>query len=71
MQLSSDGRGVENWIAGMPFPAIDPNDPDVAQKIMYDFASRWWETDDVDLRNFDADTGPIGANGRGMSIEKH
>jgi len=71
VQLSSDGRGVENWIAGMPFPAIDPNDPDVAQKIMYDFASRWWETDDVDLRNFDADTGPIGANGRGMSIEKH
>jgi Protein of unknown function (DUF1329) len=71
VRLSDDKRSVENWIAGMPFPNIDPNDPDVAKKIMYNFASRWWETDDVDLRTFDADTGAIGTDGRGMTIEKH
>ena len=54
VRLSADGRKVENWVAGQPFPTVDDNDPEVANKIMFNFASRWWETDDVDARSFDA-----------------
>jgi hypothetical protein len=69
--LSEDKRRVDNWVAGQPFANLDPNDPDVAIKIMYNFASRWWETDDVDVRNLDADTGPIGHDDEGLIVEKH
>jgi len=71
VKLSDDKKKVENWVAGQPFPKIDANDPDVARKIMYNYEARWFETDDVDLRNFDADTGGIGKNGEQMSVEKH
>ncbi len=71
VKLSEDKRRVENWVAGQPFPNIDPNDPDVARKIMYNYEARWGESDDLDLRNFDADTGSIGSGDEGMSVEKH
>ena len=71
VRLSADGRKIDNWVAGQPFPTLDENDPDVAKKIMFNFASRWWETDDVDARTFDADTGPIGRSGEGLIVEKH
>jgi hypothetical protein len=71
VKLSDDKKKVDNWVAGQPFPTIDVNDPDVARKIMYNYEARWWETDDLDLRNFDADTGSIGREGRGMTVEKH
>jgi len=71
VKLADDGLSVENWVAGQPFPKIDTNDPDVAKKIMYNYEARWGETDDVDLRNFDADTGSIGRESEGMSVEKH
>ena len=48
---------------------VDATDPEVARKIMYNYEARWFETDDVDLRNFDADTGGIGKNGEAMSVE--
>jgi hypothetical protein len=71
VKLSEDKKHVENWVAGQPFPKIDLNDPDVARKIMYDYEARWWESDDLDLRNFDADTGGIGREKDQMSVEKH
>jgi hypothetical protein len=71
VKLSEDGLSVENWVAGQPFPNLDPNDPDLPKKIMYNYEARWGETDDVDLSNFDADTGSIGREGQGMSVEKH
>jgi hypothetical protein len=71
VKLADDGLSVENWVAGQPFPNIDTGDPDVAKKIMYNYEARWGETDDVDLRNFDADTGAIGRETEGMSVEKH
>lgn len=71
VKLSEDGLSVENWVAGQPFPKIDDNDPDIAKKIMYNYEARWGETDDLDSRNFDADTGSIGREGDGMSVEKH
>jgi hypothetical protein len=71
VKLSDDKKKVENWVAGKPFPNIDTSDPDVARKIMYNYEARWWETDDLDLRNFDADTGAIGKDGEAMTVEKH
>jgi hypothetical protein len=71
VKLRADGLATENWVAGQPFPNIDTNDPDVAKKIMYNYEARWGETDDLDITNFDADTGAIGKEGSGMSVEKH
>jgi hypothetical protein len=71
VKLSEDKLSTQNWVAGQPFPKIDTNDPDVAVKIMFNYEARWGETDDVDLRNFDADTGAIGREAEGMTIEKH
>ena len=71
VKLSEDGLRVENFVAGHPFPNIDPSDPDVAKKIMYNFNQHWSDTDDLDLTNFDADTGSIGRDGEGLSVEKH
>lgn len=70
VKLSPDGRRVLNWTAGRPFPAIDPNDPQVATKIMWNYDLGFAVTDDLDQKNFDADTGPFGKN-RGQTVERH
>ena len=57
VKLAADGLSVEDWVAGQPFPNLDANDPDLPKKIMYNYDARWGETDDVDVSNFDADTG--------------
>ena len=69
VKLGADGRSIEGHTAGMPFPKIDPNDPQIAVKIMWNYEYRPYGTDDVDLRNFDADTGPLGDGP--MGIERH
>ena len=68
--LSPDGMRVQNYVAGLPFPRIDPKDPQAALKIMWNYNYGFVTTDDVDLRNFDADTGSIADHGT-MSIERH
>ena len=70
VRLSKDGLRVENYIAGQPFPNLDPKDPQIAQKIMLNYDYNFFVTDDVDLRNFDADTGTIADHGA-MTIERH
>ncbi len=35
VKISPDGRDVFNYVAGAPFPKIDPNDPLVGAKIMW------------------------------------
>ena len=35
VKLSADGREIFNYVAGLPFPNIDPNDPMAASKIMW------------------------------------
>jgi hypothetical protein len=69
-KLAPDGRSLIGHIAGMPFPNIDPNDPQIAQKIMWNYDYKPYLTDDVDLRNFDADTGPV-TDGNPMNVERH
>jgi len=68
-KLAADGRSLVGHVAGLPFPSLDPNDPQVALKIMWNYEYKPYVTDDEDLRNFDADTGPV-ADGP-MSIERH
>ena len=35
VKLSADGHEIFNYVAGLPFPSIDPNDPMVGFKIMW------------------------------------
>ena len=34
VRLTDDHRSLVGYVAGQPFPLLDPNDPDVATKIM-------------------------------------
>jgi hypothetical protein len=71
VRLSADGLTVENYVAGQPFPDLDPNDPQYAIKIMWNYEYGFVNgMDDTDLRNFDADTGSIAQNGP-MTLERH
>jgi hypothetical protein len=54
--LSADHRSVVGYVAGQPFPLIDPNDPNVGVKVIWNNVFRPITTDDYDLRYFDCDT---------------
>ena len=69
-RLSPDGRSLVGYVAGLPFPFIDPNDPQVARKIMWNYDHRPFLTDDLDARNFDADTGQLD-DAEPMAVERH
>ncbi|MDX2170095.1 MAG: DUF1329 domain-containing protein, partial [Deltaproteobacteria bacterium] len=69
VKLAADGRSIEGHVAGLPFPKIDPNDKDVALKIMFNYEHKPFVTDDQDLRNFDADTGTVSENP--LEVERH
>jgi len=65
---------LENWVAGRPFPVVDPKDPLAAPKIMYNFQNTHYFTDDLNLHLSDADTGSlyVDANGnRRYEVERH
>src|SRR5581483_3750121 len=68
--LSADGLTLRNYVAGLPFPHVDPQDPLAALKIMWNYNYGFVTTDDVDLRNFDADTGTIEDHGP-LAVERH
>jgi len=70
VSLSSDKRAVYDYIAGLPFPQIDPADPDAAMKIMWNHEYRPFATDDLRARNLTLETGTRGVGGAGMSIER-
>ncbi len=70
VKLTPDGLDVKNYVAGLPFPNLDPKDPQIALKIMWNYSYNFLTTDDVDLRNFDADTGSIPQDGP-MTVERH
>jgi hypothetical protein len=68
--LSEDGTRLINHVAGKPFPAIDPSDPWLGTKLMFNFGAAI-AVDDSDTRNFDCDTGQVGEGGDPVRIEKH
>jgi len=47
VQISPDGREIFNYVAGAPFPNIDPNDPLAGFKIMWNQEQRPAYTDNV------------------------
>ncbi len=47
VQLAEDKLGLRNYVAGMPFPTIDANDPDAAWKIMWNHEHKPAYSDDV------------------------
>ena len=47
----NDKDELQNYVAGQPFPLLDPNDPHIAAKVMWNFSFRPQYTDDVDIRD--------------------
>ncbi|HXC51807.1 MAG TPA: DUF1329 domain-containing protein [Candidatus Limnocylindrales bacterium] len=68
-KLSPDKNQVLNYVAGLPFPLSDERDPDAAIKLIFNYENRI-VVDDLDVRNFECDTGSIDDK-RGISIERH
>lgn len=55
VRLNDQGE-LENYVAGQPFPLLDPNDPQVATKAMWNFSFRPQYTDDVDIRDVEVES---------------
>jgi len=55
-RLSNDHRSLLGYVAGQPFPLIDPNDPDAGIKIAWNNQYRPLLGDDYDLRYYDCET---------------
>ena len=53
VRLSADHRSLVGYVAGQPFPLLDPNDPYVATKIIWNVVYKPFYSDDYDLRFFD------------------
>src|SRR5207247_1005302 len=70
VRLGADGVSLRDYVAGLPFPFLDAKDPQVAVKIMWNYDHNFFATDDLDARNFDADTGAIADHGP-MTVERH
>ena len=74
-QVTLDENGVvSDWVAGRPFPNIDPNDPFAAQKIMWNFQNTHYFTESMDLHLTDADTGSLYVDAKGLRhyvVERH
>jgi hypothetical protein len=70
VKLRSDGLMIENYVAGLPFPKIDTNDPQAALKIMWNFYNNWMGPDDIVEAGVDTFVGPVQAN-KQMTVERH
>jgi uncharacterized protein DUF1329 len=49
VQLMPDGS-LRGYVAGQPFPLVDPNDPQMATKVMWNYSFRPLYSDDIDMR---------------------
>ncbi len=69
-----DKNDLKNWVAGRPFPKVDPNDPKAAVKIMWNFSRTSYFNDDLGVHLPDADTGGFFKNAEGKQVyqvERH
>src|SRR5260370_25671676 len=55
VRLNDKGE-LDNYVAGQPFPLLDPNDPQLATKAMWNFSFRPQYTDDVDIRDVEIES---------------
>jgi len=69
VRLSDDKLRLLNYVAGLPFPLADASSEDAAVKLMFNYENRI-ALDDLDVRNFECDTGSL-APDRPMLVEKH
>jgi len=70
VSLGADHRTITGYVAGLPFPNIDPNDPDAALKVVWNMQFRPVLSDDYDLRFVDCDFGYTkGSGASGESLE--
>jgi len=51
VRLTPDHQSLMGYVAGMPFPFIDPNDPHAGTKLMWNYTFRPTSTDDYDVRD--------------------
>jgi len=49
VRLNEKGE-LQNYVAGLPFPLLDPNDPQVATRAVWNYSYRPMATDDLDIR---------------------
>lgn len=63
VDLGRDGDTLLHYVAGMPFPILDPADPEVATKIVWNHLMSWRATDDLAIHSIEAEAGPIAADG--------
>lgn len=70
VELAPDATSLKNHVAGLPFPKVDPGDKRAGAKHMFNFNAAI-AVDDLDLRNFDCDTGALGKNGDPVHVERH
>jgi hypothetical protein len=67
-QVSLDSQGnLKNYLAGLPFPNLDPNDPQIARKVMWNFQFGPEYSDDLDSQDDAiAAFGPLGMESYGF-----
>jgi hypothetical protein len=71
VKLAENGLSLSGHVAGSPFPKIDPADPKIALKVMWDYEYRPYPgTDDFVEYDFPAETGAVG-NGQPMQVERY
>ena len=69
VKLTQNGLKIENYVAGMPFPNVDTNDPQAAVKIMWNYEYRPFFIDDFREGDFGSYTGPLTYD-KPMTIER-
>ncbi|MFT4571054.1 MAG: hypothetical protein ACI8TX_002074 [Hyphomicrobiaceae bacterium] len=70
VQIADDCTHITNHVAGLPFPSVDDTHKCAAAMHMFNFNASI-AVDDLDLRNFDCDTGSVGKNGEPVRVERH
>lgn len=68
VKLTEDGKGMVNHVAGLPFPNVSEDDPDIAIKLMFNFEQRT-VVDDVNGIDFGCQTGSLDDT-RGFELER-
>jgi hypothetical protein len=59
---------LRDYVAGLPFIPLDPNDPQIATKIIWNYYFGPWIVDDAVAQSFQWETGHI-SGGSGMRVE--
>lgn len=68
VRLSDDKTHMVNYVAGIPFPFVQTDDPDAGIKMILNWDNRI-VNDDFDIRNFGCVTGSFGSN-TGIEVER-